>query len=54
MSNLSMKKTIEAIKKAVWQEKMKLLGVEVRRQCVTGSKKYPVKMTLKEVGLKIL
>ena len=54
IANLSIKKTIEAIKKTVWQEKIKLLEVEVRRQCVTGSKKYPVKMTLKEVELKIL
>jgi len=33
---------------------MKPLGVEARKQYVTGSKKYPVKITLKEVRPKIL
>jgi len=40
--------------KGVGQEKTKPLGVEVRRQCVAENKKYSVKITLKEVGPKML
>jgi len=36
------------------QEKTKHLEVEARRQCVIRSKKYPIKITLKEVEPKIL
>ena len=44
----------ESNKEVVKQEKIKLLEVKVRKQYIARSKKYPVKITLKEVGLKIL
>ena len=53
-SKLIYEKDNKSNKKVVWQEKMKPLEVEVREQYVTGSKKYLVKITLKEVRPKIL
>ena len=43
----------KSYKEAIWQEKTKFLEIEARRQYVVGSKKYPIKMTLKEVRSKI-
>ena len=53
-SKLIYEKDNKSNKKVVWQEKMKPLEVEVREQYVTESKKYLVKITLKEVRPKIL
>ena len=39
-------------KEVIWQEKTKLLGVEIRGQYVVGSQKNLIEATFKEVGPK--
>jgi len=45
---------VKSNKETVQQERTKLSVIEIRRQCVAGSKKYLVKIILKEVRPKIL
>ena len=41
---------IEEHEKAIWQEKAKSLKTEGWRQHVAREQKYPIELTLKEVG----
>ena len=48
------RRSTKEYEEAVWQEKMKSLRIESWRQCVVGEQKYPIKLTLKEVGPKTI
>ena len=45
-------RSIEEYKEVVWQEKTKFLRVKGWKKHVVGEQEYPIKLTLKEVGLK--